>query len=45
MRNIIHIIALIIEEGHKNIEMTLGIYNHVIERMKNDGYDIINKIF
>ncbi len=31
--------------GHKNIEMTLGIYNHVIERMKNDGYDIINKIF
>ena len=31
--------------GHKNIQVTLGIYQHLTENMQQDGDNIINSIF
>lgn len=31
--------------GHKNIQVTLNIYQHLTENMQSDGDDIVNKIF
>lgn len=31
--------------GHKNVQVTLGIYQHLTENMQQDGDDIVNNIF